>query len=341
MAPPPRSVLVYVGSSPDDALGENMIKLPFLRAIHDAFPDARITWIPGLGPAQFDGILKSLTQDLIHEMVTDLNLGTGPMALFSWRRPLAGRQFDLIIDTQKMPVRTLLLRRIPHQSFISSTWGYVFSDAKPPADVPAPRLLIDKLLALVAAAAGRAIRPDHHLPVPTQCREAAQAMLPDGPVYVGFAPGAGRKDTGKCWPLEGFIALANGQISRGRVAVFILGPGEGDWLDGLRAAVPGAVFPGWDGDGAAGLRDPALTVALGGRLDAAVSNCSGTGHMLAAGGASMVSLYGPSDPKKFAPYTPHIHTMSAWGFGGTAIDAIPAIAVAQAIEDHLADRDRD
>ena len=152
MAPHPRSVLVYIGSTPDDALGENMIKLPFLWAIHEAFPDARITWIPGFGPAQFDGIRKSLTQGLIHEIVTDLYLGTGPMALFARRRPLAGRGFDLIIDTQKMPVRTLLLRRVPHQRFISSAWGYLFSDAKPPADVPTPRLLIDQLLALVAAA---------------------------------------------------------------------------------------------------------------------------------------------------------------------------------------------
>ena len=202
MAPQPRSILVYIGSSADDALGENMIKLPFLWALRDAFPDARITWIPGFGPAQFDGILKSLTQGLIHEVVTDLYLGTGPLALLSRRQPLAGREFDLIIDTQKMPVRTLLLRRVPHQRFVSSTWGYVLSDAKPPADVPAPRLLIDKLLALVAAAGGRAIRPDHHAPVPADCREAALAMLPEGPVYVGFAPGAGRKDTGKCWPLD-------------------------------------------------------------------------------------------------------------------------------------------
>lgn len=339
MAPQPRSVLVYIGSTADDALGENMIKLPFLWAIHDAFPDARITWIPGIGPAQFDGILKSLTQGLIHEMVTDCYLGTNPMALFS-QRPLAGREFDLIIDTQKSPVRTLLLRRIPHQSFISSTWGYVFSDAKPPADHPAPRLLIDKLLALVAAAAGRAIRPDHLAPVAADCQAQALAMLPEGPVHVGFAPGAGRKDTGKCWPLERFISLANDQKDRGRVPVFILGPNEAEWLDQLKEAVPGAVFPGWDGEASTqGLRDPALTVALGARLAVAVANCSGTGHMLAAGGVPMVSLYGPSDAGKFAPYTPHIRTLSAKDFGGTAIGAIPAEAVARAIEAHLADLD--
>lgn len=339
MAFHPQTVLVYVGSNADDALGENMIKLPFLWAIRDAFGNARITWIPGFGPAQFDGILKSLTQGFIHEVVTDLYLGTSPMALLSRQRPLHGRRFDLVIDTQKMPVRTLLLRRIPHRRFVSSTWGYWFSDTKPPADVPEPRLLIDKLLALVAAAAGCAIRPDHIAPVAEDYREAAQAMLPAGPVYVGFAPGAGRKDTGKCWPLENFIALAKEQKDHGRVPVFILGPGEAGWLDYLRNAVSGAVFPEWDGRSSMprAYAIPAVAVALGARLAVAVANCSGTGHMLAAGGAPMVSLYGPSDPGKFAPYTPRLRTLRAQDFGSESIDAIPVEAVAAAIEDHVSD----
>ncbi len=39
----PGSILVYIGHNPDNALGENIIKLPFLRAIRQAFPDARVS----------------------------------------------------------------------------------------------------------------------------------------------------------------------------------------------------------------------------------------------------------------------------------------------------------
>ena len=46
-----------------------------------------------------------------------------------------------------------------------------------------------------------------------------------------------------------------------------------------------------------------LSVAMGALLAGAVANCSGTGHMLAAGGAAMVSLYGPIDPEKYVPYS--------------------------------------
>ena len=39
----PGNILVYIGHNPDNALGENIIKLPFLRAIRQAFPDARVS----------------------------------------------------------------------------------------------------------------------------------------------------------------------------------------------------------------------------------------------------------------------------------------------------------
>jgi hypothetical protein len=47
------TILVYVGSNPDDAIGENILKLPFLRALRTSFPAARITWIAGVGPCNF------------------------------------------------------------------------------------------------------------------------------------------------------------------------------------------------------------------------------------------------------------------------------------------------
>ncbi len=56
----PDTILVYVGSNPDDAIGENVIKLPFLRALRETFAGARISWAAGLGPPQFDCMLKPL-----------------------------------------------------------------------------------------------------------------------------------------------------------------------------------------------------------------------------------------------------------------------------------------
>ena len=63
--PRPQSIVVYVGGHPDNAIGENLIKMPFLVALRELYPDARLTWIPGVGPAQFDGILKQAATNVV------------------------------------------------------------------------------------------------------------------------------------------------------------------------------------------------------------------------------------------------------------------------------------
>jgi ADP-heptose:LPS heptosyltransferase len=198
-----------------------------------------------------------------------------------------------------------------------------------------PPRLVDKLLGLAAAAAGHPVAVPNPIPIPADLRARAADLLPPGSTYVGIAPGAGNKHTGKCWPLDRFIALARAQVERDRVPVFLLGPEEGrEWLATLREAVPPALFPEQqDGTAPAG---PCLTAALGERLSAAVANCSGTGHLLAAGGAPIVSLYGPTRPEKYAPFARALICLKAQDYGAERIDAIPLDAVAAAVERQVA-----
>lgn len=325
----PQTILVYVSSDPDDALGENVIKLPFLHALRASFPGARISWIAGTGTPLFAGPLRPLVDGHIDELLTDLDLPNRVSAALNLRQRLPQRQFDLIVDTQRYPLRSLQLRRIRHRRFISGVWKWALSDAGPPAGQPHTPHLVDKLMELVAAAAGRVVSPPWTVPLAPQWTRTAAALLPEGPAYVGFAPGAGNKARGKCWPVEHYIAAAQDQADKGRLPVFILGPAEMQWADSIRAAVPQALIP----DLSAG---PALTVALGGRLAAAVANCSGTGHMLAAGGCSMVSLFAPTDPRKYAPHTRRRICLRAQDFGGTTIEAIPVAAVRDAVDAQVA-----
>ena len=80
------------------------------------------------------------------------------------------------------------------------------------------------------------------------------------------------------------------------------------------------------------LRGPSLVSALAERLSAAVANCSGAGHLLAAGGAPMVSLYGPTRPEKYAPFSRALICLKAQDFGSNRVDAIPVEIVAAALE---------
>ena len=242
---PVGSILVYVTSDVDNALGENVLKLPLLLALSAGFPTAKIAWVPGTsGEFYLRRSLAPLVDGRIAEFITDLDIPVDPRAAIRAKHPILKRRFDLIIDTQRYLGRTLFLRRIPHRRFISGTWRYLFSNARPPRGLPVrPPRLTDKLLGLAAAAAGHEIPVSNPIPLPPALRARAAALLPAGPTYVALAPGAGVKHTGKCWPLDSFIALARQQVERGRVPLFFVGPAELDWCERLRWAVPEALFP--------------------------------------------------------------------------------------------------
>ena len=331
----PRSILVYVTSDVDSALGENVLKLPLLLALRAVYPRARIAWVPGTSGAFYlEHQLAPLVDGRIDEFITDLGVPADPRAALRTRHPILARPFDLIVDTQRALGRTLFLRRIPHRRFISGTWRYLWSNARPPRPLPLrPPRLVDKLLGLAAAAAGHPVAVPNPIPLPEALRLRARQLLPSGPIYVGLSPGAGNKHTGKCWPLDGFIALARRQVEHGHVPVFLIGPQETDWLAPLRQAVPRALFPEQQDGGGAG---PCLTAALGEVLAAAVANCSGPGHLLAAGGAPMVSLFGPTRPEKYAPFARSLICLKAQDYGSARIEAIPLAAVEQALERQLA-----
>jgi ADP-heptose:LPS heptosyltransferase len=70
-------------------------------------------------------------------------------------------------------------------------------------------------------------------------------------------------------------------------------------------------------------------------MAAAVSNDSGGGHLVAAGGVPLVSLWGPTVMEKAPPQTPTLITVLAREFGSTEMEAIPVDAVDAATESLL------
>jgi ADP-heptose:LPS heptosyltransferase len=314
-------------------MGENMFKLPLLVALTELFPRARIAWVPGIGgPFFLETHLAPLVGGRIHEFIADLAIPSDLRRSLLYWHPILKRRFDLVIDTQRNFGRSLFLKRIPHRLFISGVWRYALSDRKPPRGISRhPPRLVDKLLGLAAAAAARPVAVANPLPVPPAWRDRAAKLLPAGPVYIGLAPGVGDMAHKRDWPFDNFMAVGRAQSAQGRAPVVILGPAERQWADKVRAALPQALIPDLAGDGTTPA-GPTLTVALAARLSAAVANDAGAGHLLAAGGAPMVSLFGWSRPAKRAPFARAIEIVRAQDFGSEDIAAIPQQAVLAAVE---------
>jgi ADP-heptose:LPS heptosyltransferase len=319
----PKSVLVYVGG---DLVGDALMKLPFVRALRAACPDAAITWCAGKHKSAFAGALRPLTKGLIDEVVEEAGFDRPLCCLL--KRPLGGRHFDLVIDTQRGVPVSFLVRRIRHDVFVSGSADFFLSDRKPAKPYDRPASMVCQMLDLLELATGVPPAGGAPLSLDPEVLQRAQAALPDGPAYVGLAPGAGGRI--KCWPLDSYIALARLQIDAGRLPVFILGPAEQEWAAQLQQDVPGALFPTLE----AGQAAPSVeySIALGRRLAVAVANDAGSGHILAAADAPLVSLFGPTPAAKFAPAANRLTVLEAQTFGSEAMDAIPIDAVADAVD---------
>ena len=332
---PPSSILVYVGF---DRIGDGLLKLPFVRGLRGAFPDARITWLAGRETSVYAGVMAELADGQIDEVIENAGIGLSPWELLRGisEPSLKGRRFDLVIDTQRIFWTSLSLYRVPHEIFISPAARFLLSSRKPEKGYRFPKTMQRQLLDLLELASGQKFPTPEtlELDLKAELLDAAARLLPAGPDYIGFGPGSGGPP--KCWPLENFIALAKLQTQQGRAPVFLLGPKEADWLDAIRIAVPGALFPLQDDAVQAQFGySPMLTIALSKRLRAAVSNDSGTGHLFAVGGVPVVILYGVTAPKKFRPMTDRLTIIRAQDFGGREMSRIPVDAAGEALEKAL------
>jgi len=314
----PKTVLIYVGL---DLVGDGLMKLPFVRAMRDVFPATRITWLAGKGASAYNGILSPLVSDLLDEVIDNANIGSKFSELFS--RPLKERQFDLIIDTQRRILTTLIIRRIPHLVFISGSANFLLSSRSPKKGYKKPKSMIQQMLNLLELATGKAPSISKPLKINDKYLNTALNFLPPGPRYIGLSPGAGGKH--KCWPLENFIQLAKRLKSKSFKIVFLLGPEEKQMYLLLKQKLPDAFFPEQEKHRME--NGPLYSMAVSRRLSAAVSNDSGNMHMIAASGIPLLVLYGPTSPEKFSPFQRKTETICAEDFGGTEMERIPIESV--------------
>jgi ADP-heptose:LPS heptosyltransferase len=314
-----RTILVY---SMGEVIGDGLIKLPFVAGLRAAFPDARITWCAAKGETVYAGPLSAVVEGYIDEIVTTGPNGDALLDLAPWRRPFDGRRFDLVIDTQENGRRSLAAKR-GAKRFISPAGRFLFSDARP--DAPWPEAVVDRLAVLLALAKPGASPAPLSLRAPDAVA-AAEHLLPSGPQYVGLAPGAGGQE--KRWPLEHYIELAHAVEASGGKPVFFFGPDEAADAALAADAVPEGVFPERSRtDPHPHVRGPLLVIALAARLAAAVANDAGPGHMLAAGGAPLLSLQ--KDRRKavkFRPAACRLEMLVAEDYG----DGMAALPVADA-----------
>ena len=322
-----KSILVYSGG---EAIGDALYKLNFIKNLRYNFPDSKITWLAGQGKTEYSYNLKPLVNNLIDEVVDNLKIGVNPFIEFIKPSPIK-KEYDVIIDTQTVVLPTLCLKKIKHKIFLSASAKWIFSDLKPNNFSIKDSSLNDRLNIFIKLINNNEVKyGKKDIKIEDKYIKLSNTLLPKGKTYIGISPGAG--DKAKIWPLNKFVKLAQGQVNKNRIPVFFLGPDEKNLLEIIKKDVPQAIFPEWtDTAIKSGLKGPILVIALAKKVNVAIANDSGTGHMFAVAGTKLISLFSKHNSIKYAPNTKELIILDSKKWGGVDPNLIPLQEVEKSI----------
>ena len=115
-------ILIY---SFNDKIGDGLQKISFLQEIKRVYPDSHISYTT-TNTTTLKDKLNPLVKDCINEFIENNQITSSVKNLFKDNKVLKDKYFDLIIDLQKVVIRTISLKRIPHKKFFSTAAGFFF-----------------------------------------------------------------------------------------------------------------------------------------------------------------------------------------------------------------------
>ena len=204
--------------------------------------------------------------------------------------------FDLILDFQSKIRNSLILKMLPHISFISTCFNFKLS--KPKLNIKKGKKINNTILEAI------------NLLYETNCKledfdinkidkkiiEESKRLLPKNN-YIGFSITQGNIYRKKQWPLDKILKISEELVKMNKTPVFLMEKKYQELKNKIKNIIPLALFPEHESN----LKSPALVTCLGRRLDLAITIDNGIMHMLALGKVPIISLFGPTDSEKFAP----------------------------------------
>ena len=307
-----KKILIYNSGG---GLGDSIQIIPLILSLKNHFRRSNIFYL-GAHPNHFEGKLKEY-----NIKVQTLNLNLKYFGFRWWHLLFVKKnfnkkdriKFDLIIDLQSKFRNSLILYRIPHNHFYSTTLGNFFSTKK--VTYKGKNHLEN--LGIFLEEKIKNINFNYNK-LPRNLLNEAKKLLPKSN-YIGFSLTQGNKYRKKSWSIYKFISLANKTLIKNKIPVFFIEKKQEQIIEKIKNQVPGALFPETKSE----LSCPALVTALSSRLDQAVSIDNGIMHMMSLANIPMVVLFGPTNSEKFAPKNDYVKIVDSKKIHGTSdIEAI-------------------
>ena len=274
-------------------LGDSIQLFTLILSLKNHFKDSEFYYL-GAHENHFQGKLKEFN---INIKTLDLGLkyfGFRWWHFFSAKRKFINQNLEkihLIIDLQSKLRNTIILKKIPHEHFYSSTYGFKFCTKKTEYSSKDHLENLSNFLNTNIK-----ILKFNLKNIEKKYKAEAERLLPDDN-YIGFSLTQGNLYREKSWPINKFMDLATKIVELNKIPVFFIEKKETELIEEIKSKIPKALFPEYHSN----ISCPALVSALASRLSLAISIDNGVMHMLSLANIPMIVLFGPTDSDKFAP----------------------------------------
>ena len=220
-------------------LGDSIQLIPLILSLKNHFKNSKIFYL-GAHPNHFDDKLKEYN---IKIPSLELNL---KYFGFRWWQLLYVKKnlkrikesgFDLIIDLQSKFRNSMILKKIPHVHFYSTTLNNLFSTKKnsfkSKDHLENLNIFLEEKIKPITFSCNK---------LPKNLLDEAKKLLPKSN-YIGFSITPGNEYRKKSWSIYKFISLANKCQIKNKIPVFFIEKSQEHIIEKIKNQVPFAIFP--------------------------------------------------------------------------------------------------
>jgi len=295
-----KRILIYNSGG---GLGDSIQLFNLILSLQNHFKSSKFFYL-GAHQNHFEGSLKEFN---IKINTLDLDLtyfGFRWWHFFFAKKNFVNKNFhqiDLIIDLQSKLRNTIILKKIPHNYFYSSTFDYRFCTNKAKYSIKNHLINLNLFLKTEIKISNYNLNL-----ISKKFILEAKRLLPNDN-YIGLSITQGNEYRKKSWSIDNFIILAKKIIKKNKIPVFFIEKNKFTLIDKIKKEIPLALFP----EQMSNISCPALVTALSSRLKKGISIDNGVMHMMGLAKIPMIVLFGPTDSEKFAPKSENVKILDS------------------------------
>jgi len=302
-----KKILIYNSGG---GIGDAVQIINLLVSLHEYYKNHEIYLLQAHQNNLFENSLKELNLNFIKKSEIELMYFGFRIKHYFQLNSLIKKKnifFDIIIDLQSKLRNTIILKKIPHNIFISSTFNNFFLDPKLKVNSKEKNIIYRITNYINILNDNKFILRKYNINLINKIYfDEANRLLPNDK-YVGISMTQGNLYREKTLPLDYIIEVAKHLISINKKPVFLIEKKHFKLKEEIARQLTHAIFPEFNSN----LNDPCLLITLAKRMSYVISIDNGVMHLLSLSNIPMITIFGPTSSDKFAPKVDKIKILSS------------------------------